>query len=89
MKWSTKSGHRVKAVTCHDEVNDDKRKENSPGLRRSVQTRGGDAGDGAGLQDVRASGDDILEGTTRSTTVYAKREGGWQLVSQHQSLMTK
>jgi ketosteroid isomerase-like protein len=34
-------------------------------------------------------GDDVLEGTTRSTTVYAKRGDGWQLVSQHQSLMTK
>jgi ketosteroid isomerase-like protein len=33
-------------------------------------------------------GNDILEGTTRSTTIYAKRGEGWQLVSQHQSLMT-
>ena len=25
LKWSTKSGHRVKAVNCHNEVNDDNR----------------------------------------------------------------
>lgn len=23
LKWSTKTGHRVKAVNCHGEVNDD------------------------------------------------------------------
>ncbi len=26
MKWSTKSGHRVKALNCHNEVSDDNRK---------------------------------------------------------------
>lgn len=30
-------------------------------------------------------GDVTVEGTTRSTTVYAMRESGWQLISQHQS----
>jgi ketosteroid isomerase-like protein len=30
-------------------------------------------------------GDVAVEGMTRSTTVYARRNGGWQLVSQHQS----
>ena len=26
-----------------------------------------------------------VEGMTRSTTIYARRSGGWQLISQHQS----
>ena len=30
-------------------------------------------------------GDVTLEGMTRSTTVYARRGGGWQMISQHQS----
>lgn len=30
-------------------------------------------------------GDITVEGMTRSTTVYAYRDGGWQMVSQHQS----
>ncbi len=30
-------------------------------------------------------GDTSVEGMTRSTTVYALRDGGWQLISQHQS----
>ncbi|MBL6597934.1 MAG: nuclear transport factor 2 family protein [Alphaproteobacteria bacterium] len=30
-------------------------------------------------------GDTTVEGMTRSTTVYAYRGGGWQMVSQHQS----
>jgi hypothetical protein len=30
-------------------------------------------------------GDTVIEGMTRSTTVYAFRDGGWQLISQHQS----
>ncbi|NKB55989.1 MAG: DUF4440 domain-containing protein [Alphaproteobacteria bacterium] len=30
-------------------------------------------------------GDVAVEGMTRSTTVYARRNGGWQLISQHQS----
>ena len=30
-------------------------------------------------------GDITVEGMTRSTTVYAYRGGGWQMVSQHQS----
>ncbi len=32
-------------------------------------------------------GDVTVEGMTRSTTVYAGRSDGWQLVSQHQSLI--
>lgn len=30
-------------------------------------------------------GDTVVEGMTRSTTVYVRRDGGWQMVSQHQS----
>ncbi len=30
-------------------------------------------------------GDTIAEAKTRSTTVYALRNGGWQMISQHQS----
>jgi len=30
-------------------------------------------------------GETTVEGMTRSTTVYAFRNGGWQMVSQHQS----
>lgn len=30
-------------------------------------------------------GDKVLEGMTRSTTVYAFRNGGWEMISQHQS----
>ena len=32
VKWSTESGHRVKAVKCHNEVNDDNRKETAKQL---------------------------------------------------------
>lgn len=32
-------------------------------------------------------GDTTVEGTTRSTTVYAHRNGGWQMISQHQSML--
>lgn len=31
------------------------------------------------------NGSVTVEGMTRSTTVYARRDGGWQMVSQHQS----
>lgn len=31
------------------------------------------------------NGDDIVEGVTRSTTIYEMRPGGWQMISQHQS----
>ena len=51
MKWSTKSGHRVKAVNCHNEVNDDNRKEKTKQLHGRFQTRSSGAGHGAGLQD--------------------------------------
>ena len=30
-------------------------------------------------------GDDTVEGLTRSTTIYVRRDGGWQMVAQHQS----
>lgn len=30
-------------------------------------------------------GETVVEGMTRSTTVYAFRDGGWQMISQHQS----
>jgi ketosteroid isomerase-like protein len=30
-------------------------------------------------------GDTKVEGMTRSTTVYAFRDGGWRMISQHQS----
>lgn len=30
-------------------------------------------------------GEATVEGITRSTTVYAFRDGGWQMISQHQS----
>ena len=33
MKWSTKSGHRVKAVKCHNEVKDDNRDEKAKELK--------------------------------------------------------
>ena len=33
---------------------------------------------------VIRDGDERIEGTTRSTAVYARREPGWQLVSQQQ-----
>ena len=32
VKWSTKSGHRVKAVKCHNEVRDDNRNEKETGV---------------------------------------------------------
>lgn len=32
-------------------------------------------------------GETAVEGMTRSTTVYAFRDGGWQMISQHQSLI--
>jgi hypothetical protein len=31
------------------------------------------------------NGDDIVEGVTRSTTVYEMRDGDWLMISQHQS----
>ena len=37
MKWSTKTGHRVKALKCHNEVNDDNRNENETGLYGRLQ----------------------------------------------------
>ena len=53
VKWSTKSGHQVKAVKCHNEVNHDKRNEQETVLHGRLQTRRGDAGYGPGLQDFR------------------------------------
>ena len=54
VKWSTKSGHRVKAVNCQDEVNDDNRKKKAKQLHGRFQARSSGAGHGAGLQDFRS-----------------------------------
>jgi len=37
LKWSTKSGHRVKAVKCHNEVRDDNRSEKEAGVHGRFQ----------------------------------------------------
>ena len=37
VKWSTNSGHRVKAVQCHNEVNDESRKENETEVHGRLQ----------------------------------------------------
>jgi hypothetical protein len=37
MKWSTKSGHRVKAVKCHNEVRDGNRNEKETELYGRIQ----------------------------------------------------
>ena len=52
--WSTKSGHRVKAVKCHNEVNDDNRKKKAKQLHGRFQAGCSGAGYGAGLQDFRS-----------------------------------
>ena len=52
LKWSTKTGHRVKALKCHNEVNDDNRNEKETGLYGRLQARSGVAGDRAGIQDI-------------------------------------
>ena len=36
--WSTKSGHRVKVVKCHNEVNDDNRKKESEAITRKISS---------------------------------------------------
>jgi hypothetical protein len=45
--WSTESGHFVKVVKCHNEVNEDDRKEKETGLYRRLQARSSGAGYGA------------------------------------------
>ena len=55
MKWSTKSGHRVKALTCHNEVNDDNSNDQETELHGSVQAGSGSVGHSAGLQDFGGS----------------------------------
>jgi ketosteroid isomerase-like protein len=46
----------------------------------------GDIGILSYTADGKTTHDGItVEGMTRSTTVYAYRDGGWQMVSQHQS----
>ena len=46
----------------------------------------GDVGILAYTADGRSVfGDAVVEGITRSTTVYVERAGQWQMVSQHQS----
>jgi hypothetical protein len=37
LKWSDTSGHRVKAVKCHDEVSDDNRDEKASELHGRFQ----------------------------------------------------
>ena len=54
LMWSTKSGHRVKVVKCHNEVNDDNRKKKAKQLHGRFQARCSGAGYGAGLQDFRS-----------------------------------
>ena len=51
LKWSTKSGHRVKALNCHNEVNADNSNDQETELHGSVQAGSGSAGNRAGLQD--------------------------------------
>lgn len=43
--WSTESGHRVKALKCHNEVNDDSRNEKTAKLHGRLQAGRGVAGD--------------------------------------------
>jgi hypothetical protein len=54
MMWSTKSGHRVKVVKCHNEVTDDNSNEKETELHRRLQARSSGAGYGARLQDFRS-----------------------------------
>jgi hypothetical protein len=44
LKWSTNTGHRVKAVNCQNEVNDDDTKTNKTEVYRRLQTRCGSPG---------------------------------------------
>ena len=52
--WSTESGHFVKVVKCHNEVNDDNRNESEKELHGRLQARSSGAGYGARLQDFRS-----------------------------------
>ena len=36
MKWSTKTGHRIKALNCHNEVSNDKGNENETDVEVSA-----------------------------------------------------
>ena len=69
LMWSTKSGHRVKVVKCHNEVNDDNRKKKAKQLHGRFQARCSGAGYGAGLQDFRSG---------RSLDVGANLIGRWR-----------
>ena len=51
LKWSTKSGHRVKALNCHNEANADNSNDPETELHGSVQAGSGSAGNRAGSQD--------------------------------------
>jgi transposase len=44
LKWSTNTRHRVKAVNCQNEVNDDDTKTNKTEVYRRLQTRCGSPG---------------------------------------------
>jgi len=50
VKWSTKSGHRVKTVTCHNEVMYGNRDEKAAELHGRFQAGCGGTGDRTGLQ---------------------------------------
>ena len=50
MKWSTNSGHRVKAVKCHNEVSNDNRNEKETGVHGRFQAGCSGAGYRTGLQ---------------------------------------
>ncbi len=59
MKWSTKTGHRVKALKCHNEVHDNNRKQKETELHGRVQapvvpeTLSMPADDGPGLDNMQ------------------------------------
>ena len=52
LKWSTKFGHRVKAVKCHSEVSNDNRDEKETGVYGRFQAGCSGAGNRTGLQGI-------------------------------------
>ena len=52
LKWSDTSGHRVKAVKCHNEVRNDNRNEKETELHGRFQAGCRGAGNRTGLQDL-------------------------------------
>ena len=69
MMWSTKSGHRVKVVKCHNEVNDDNRKKKAKQLHGRFQARCSGAGYQQGYKISEAA---------RSLDVGANLIGRWR-----------